>query len=125
MYISPRIKILIGLATAWFVLYPFLHVALSLATMTGMVLASEELLPVILNPVFLVTLFLFQCLAMLILFALQAFYLTHVIKNRNSNDTTRIILGLGVFFMPFVAMPVYFYLFIWRDEPPEWTLAAE
>ena len=31
----------------------------------------------------------------------------------------RIALGLGHLFLPFVAMPIYYYLYIWRGTPPE------
>ena len=54
---------------------------------------------------------------------LLIFYLVHTIKNTKASDSMRIMLGLGHLFLPFVAMPIYFYLYIWRDSPPEWAAA--
>jgi hypothetical protein len=53
----------------------------------------------------------------------MAFYLIHVIRNTKADETVRITLGLGNFFMPFIAMPIYFYLFIWLEDPPGWAAA--
>ena len=33
----------------------------------------------------------------------------------------RIALGLGHLFLPSVAMPIYYYWYIWRETPPEWA----
>ena len=44
-----------------------------------------------------------------------------VIRNTTASESIRIILGIGVFFLPFIAMPVYYYLYIWRDQPPSWA----
>ena len=46
---------------------------------------------------------------------LLVFHLVHTIKNTVANDALRIALELGHIFLPFVAMPVYYYLYIWRD----------
>ena len=53
------------------------------------------------------------------------FYLVHTIKNKNASDSLRIVLGLGHLFLPFVAMPIYYYLYIWRENPPEWAVVKE
>ena len=37
----------------------------------------------------------------------------------------KILVGLGNFFMPFISMPIYYYLYIWRDTPPEWAAAPQ
>lgn len=55
--------------------------------------------------------------------ALTAFYLVHAIRNASAMQAIRIILGVGSFFLSVVAMPIYYYLYIWRDRPPAWALA--
>jgi len=53
---------------------------------------------------------------------LSGFYLAHVIKNKTASDVLRIVFGIGVFYMPFIAMPLYYFVYIWPDSPPEWAL---
>lgn len=46
---------------------------------------------------------------------LLVFYLIHTIKNTRASDAMRITVGPGHLFLPVVAMPVYYYLYIRRD----------
>jgi len=57
-------------------------------------------------------------------FGLSAFYLTHVILNKTGNDIIRVVLGISVFTFPYIAMPVYYFLYIWPENPPKWALAV-
>jgi hypothetical protein len=82
---------------------------------------AEDGFPLFMVPFF--AIFPLHCLTILLQFVLMAFYLVHVIKNTNASETVRIILGIGCFFLPFIAMPIYYYLYIWREEPPEWAVA--
>lgn len=66
-----------------------------------------------------------MCLTVLLDLVLDAVYMIHVIKNTTGSDTIRIILALGIFILPFIAMPVYYYLYIWLDEPPKWAKKPE
>ena len=50
---------------------------------------------------------------------LQIFYITHEIKNKVLTDTFRILLVLGTFFLPYIAMPIYFVAYLWKDNPQE------
>jgi hypothetical protein len=56
---------------------------------------------------------------------LMVFYLVHVIKNTKADETIRILLGVGNYFLPFIAMPIYYYLYVWLDDPPAWAAAKE
>src|SRR5262245_52569146 len=44
-----------------------------------------------------------QCVFLLLTFGTITFYLAHIIKNKTASETTRIILAVGLVFMPFVA----------------------
>jgi hypothetical protein len=132
MTLSKPWKITVGLATLWLVLYPLLFFAVWLIMFIGMpisgIIASsaEGNLPMFIAPFFMLPFFCIFPLHFLTIFialGLMAFYLIHVIKNTKANDTVRIILGVGCFFMPFIAMPVYYYAYIWHDEPPAWATA--
>ena len=50
------------------------------------------------------------------------FYLIHVILNKEGSDTLRILLGVGVFFLQYIAMPFYYFVYIWPETPPEWAI---
>ena len=126
MKLSNPLRIAIGFATVWQALYPLLFLAVWLSMVLGMVgfglapeTAPEEGAPVFL--VAFLAIFPLHCLTMLLQMGLMGFYLVHVIKNTVALDTLRIILGVGLFCMPFIAMPVYYYLYVWLDEPPEWA----
>lgn len=62
-----------------------------------------------------------QCLLLPFAVALTAFYLTHLIRNREGLELYRILLGLGFVFLPFLAMPVYYLLYVWPAQPPAWA----
>ncbi|MBN1303075.1 MAG: hypothetical protein JXA13_01470 [Anaerolineales bacterium] len=127
MQLNKPVKVLIGLATLWFVLYPFLFLIVWLTMAAGLSLgplladAAGMEVPLFSMVPFMAVFPLHLC-TICIQFALLAFYLAHVIKNTEADETVRIILGIGNFYMPFLSMPVYYYAFIWRDTPPEWAL---
>ncbi len=127
MKLSKGVKILIGLGTVWEVIYPFLFIVLWLM-MVGSIFFfsgnSDQGWPVfsVFSGLFAI-IFPVHCFAIVLQFGLIAVYLIHVIKNTAASETVRIILGIGIFFMPFVAMPVYYYVYIWREAPPAWAVA--
>jgi hypothetical protein len=48
--------------------------------------------------------------------ALQVFYLILVVKNKSLSDAMRILFIVGTFFMPFIAMPIYFVGYYWKSD---------
>lgn len=118
MKLNQPIKILVGLGTIWMLLYPLVFVAFILFV---------PLIPLELE-INLSYLF-FNVFGMLIILSLpiqiglMLFYLIHVIKNKTASEVVRIILGIGLFLMPVIAMPVYYFTYIWRDSPPDWAIA--
>jgi hypothetical protein len=54
--------------------------------------------------------------------ATSGFYIAHIIKNKNGLDILRIILGIGSFYLPYLALPVYYFIYIWPDSYPDWAL---
>lgn len=126
MKLSKPLRIAVGFATVWQAFYPLLFLAVWLFIVLGIVgfgfspaYAPEEGIP--LFPVAFLAIFPLHCLTMFLQMGLMVFYLVHVIKNTIASETLRIILGVGLFFMPFVSMPIYYYLYVWLDEPPEWA----
>lgn len=120
MTISKPVKWIVGIATAWSVLNPVLFIALILVLPWDLIVLD----PVIFMDSILVQLALgLLGLTIINQLALMVFYLVHVAKNSAAEESVRIVLGLGFFFMTVVAMPVYYYLYIWRDVPPHWAAA--
>jgi hypothetical protein len=130
MTLGKPIKILVGIATFWYAIYLLLTIAgivlffgyVAVALMAGG--ESVEHLPRLFKEVVLLEWMLPIHLCSLALeVGLLIFYLIHTIKNSKASDAMRIALGLGHLFLPFVAMPIYYYLYIWRETPPEWAVA--
>lgn len=122
MTISKPVKWIVGIATAWSVLNPILFVALVAFVWPWDFLVFDSGSDWLASDIVLFTLILLG-LTVVNQLALMVFYLVHVAKNSAAEESVRIVLGLGFFFMTVVAMPVYYYLYIWRDAPPHWAAA--
>jgi hypothetical protein len=137
MTVSRPVRILVGLATAWVACYPLLILCVILATV-GMAMMGETAGSAIepfvkwlaesefaselgLPSSFFFTILPLQCVTIGLMFALQGFYVIHVLMNKDAPESVRIILGIGVILMSPIAMPIYYYAFLWRSEPPEWA----
>ncbi len=128
MVLSKPTKILLGIGTAWLAIFPAVFVVawmlMSIGMMVIPVLLRDRFSPAVLLlliiPFALVFLLEFATIALQMF--LLVFYLIHIIKNTVAPESLRIIFGVGNFFMPFVSMPIYYYLFIWLDRPPDWAL---
>jgi hypothetical protein len=130
MKLSKPMRVLVGLGTAAYVGAPFVFAALVMVmafVMSFLVLGSSRPEPppefAAVPFVFISVMFPLQCLFIALTLAMLAFYLIHVIKNNAAQETLRIVLGLGFVFLPFIAMPVYFFTYVWPERPPEWALA--
>lgn len=38
-------------------------------------------------------------------------------------STIWVALGIGAFYMPYLALPIYYLIYIWPESSPEWALA--
>jgi hypothetical protein len=130
MTISKPVKYLVGLATFWYALYLLLTVA-GIILLVGYVLAAflaggeavTNLRLLLMQMLSLEIMFPIHFCSLFLEIGLLIFYLVHTIKNTKASDSMRIVLGLGHLFVPFAAMPIYYYLYIWRESPPEWAAA--
>ena len=128
MTITKPVKYLVGIATVWYAVYLFLtivgiilffgYVFLTLLAGGEAVANLRPLFREILSLNFMI--FIHVC-SLSLEVGLLIFYLIHTIKNTKASDAMRIAMGLGHIFLPFIAMPIYYYLYIWRDNPPEWA----
>lgn len=120
MTLTKPIKILIGVLTLLIILVPFVILPLmwGLFMLAGLMIGpspDQVEAPLMVGAMF-IAMPLFM-LYPLVQMALQVFYVIHEVKNKALSDTPRIFFLLGSFFMPYIALPVYFIMHIWRDGP--------
>lgn len=121
MKLNRSLKLLVGGGTFWLLFYPLLFIAIWFLAIPGFMFSPSSETPFSMFSMF-DLIFPVHCLTAIMQFVLMGFYLFHIIKNTLVSDTIRAIFGIGIFFMPFIAMPVYYYFFIWKDSPPNWAL---
>ncbi len=127
MNISKPVKILIGCLTAFAILFPFVVMPAFM-----MFFMSSSGFPFLdpqsftnpsdfqktMFPIMAVFYPLMMCFSHVQL-GLQIFYVIHEIKNKALNDTYRILFAIGTFLLPYVAMPIYFFVYLWKDQSQE------
>jgi hypothetical protein len=126
MKISKAVKILVGVLTLLVVLIPFVlmpAVMLFLMFEAGFPFLDPQDVPSPYDweavlPVLMVFYPLMMCNTLAQL-GLQVFYVIHEIKNKALTDTLRILFVLGNFFLPYLAMPIYFIAYVWKDRGQE------
>ena len=128
MRLSKPVRILVGIASFWYAFYLLLtiigivaffgYVFVTLMVGDETVANLPRLFRDILSLEFMVPI---HVCSLSLEVVLLIFYLIHTIKNTKASDALRIALALGHVFLPFVAMPIYYYLYIWRENPPEWA----
>jgi hypothetical protein len=124
MNINKRVKVAIGIITALVALFPFiiLPALMMIFVFTSgfpfsdpQAINSPEYFNKFLPTFFLVFYPLIMCSSIFQL-ALQVFYVALVIKNKQLTDIIRILFALGMFFMPYIAMPLYFVAYFWNEN---------
>ena len=118
MKLSKTLKVIVGIITAITTLWPFvlpkvwvLFLFVSLASLD--VQSSQSF-------AILFALFLIVPLMVVVSFvqiALPAFYWSHIILNKSAPDATRIMFGIGVFILPWVALPLYYFVHVLPEKP--------
>ena len=126
MKLSNPLKILVGLASGVYMLFPIFLAALWLIAVLSIGFGSNSYRgeP---PPFFFFALFsMFPAIMLvnLLHFILIPFYIIHIIKNNEGSELYRILLCIGLFFMPWLAVPFYFFIYIWPNQPPIWALNA-
>ncbi|MCI0477826.1 MAG: hypothetical protein L0Y55_16415 [Anaerolineales bacterium] len=122
MKLTRNQKYVVGASTLWMLAYPLLFVVMWFAMVASMFVAinARNEPPFAFFGLFM-CIMPFHFLTIGISLALMAFYWAHIIKNVTTSDTLRIIFGIGIFMFGYIAMPIYFYFFVWRDETPAWA----
>ena len=111
----------VGIGTVWVTILPILLIGSWLFVVGSMIVSSATIAgsPATFGLAFLpfIILVLLQCPTLLIQIVLWVVYLNHIIHNVELTDRSRIGLCLGIFFLPFIVMPIYYYQFVRRTRP--------
>jgi hypothetical protein len=132
MKLNKTWKVIIGILTLIAILAPFFYVmgvfmviGESFFLMMGdpSTIPSEEEVFLFMKPIF--YMMPLMMLGSMLQFAMSIFYLIHVILNKEGTDLLRILLGIGAFFLPYIAMPFYYFVYIFPETPPDWALVKK
>jgi len=111
MQLSRPMKVCIGLLTVWPILYMGVFF---LFVFSNFFLAStNQGGPGLMNSFGL--LFGLHCCTMLLILGLMVFYVVHIVKATFEKTEMKIIWLILVLLGGMIAMPVYWYLYIWRE----------
>lgn len=118
------LKTLLGVATGLYLLMPVLAIGVWFLTfpMTAFFSIRNNSEPPIL---FFVGFALFMATMLftnLLHFIIVPTYIVLLLRNNSAQEIIRIILGIGLFFIPFLAAPIYFLIYILPTNPPGWAL---
>ena len=125
MKLNKSIKILIGLGTAFNLLTPLLAILVWLTSIFSAVLGTNNYggEPTWLIFIFFLVFFPLMLLAGFTSIVLIPIYLIHIIKNSQGKDSYRVLTAIGLHYLPWLAMPFYFFVYIWPENPPVWALS--
>ncbi len=125
MKISQAARIILGLLTLWVLIYPFIFgVAWILFIIFVSAPQNQTSTAAYTIPFFLLPFFVLFFASVFIQVGLQAFYLVHLIVNKAGNDVVKAILGVGIFLFTYLALPIYYFVYLLPDQPPSWALAS-
>ena len=127
MNINKPTKIIIGILTIFGIFFPFViapALMMFFVFSSGFPFFDPQSVPnpyeiqKTMFPVMMVFYPVMMCFGVVQL-GLQVFYIIHEIKNKALTDTFRILFAIGTFFLPYIAMPIYFIAYLWKDNPQE------
>lgn len=107
-------KILLGLATLW----PFIYMILFVAFVFSMILwapSSEGQKSGV--PLSFAVFMVFHVLTMLWMVGLTIIYMVDVFRNERVEKDYKVLWAVVIFMGNMFAMPIYWYLYLWREPP--------
>ena len=105
-------KILLGLASLWplvYIVFFFIFVLSSFFFLSSS--AGQGVGP----PVSFMVIFLLHLLTMLWIMALTVFYIVNVFRNERVDKDKKALWAVVLFMGNMIAMPIYWYLYIWKE----------
>ncbi|REJ76431.1 MAG: hypothetical protein DWQ47_12570 [Acidobacteria bacterium] len=109
-------KKLLGFLTAW----PFAWILLFVVAIFGIIIVDPGGDPGAVFGVGALLFVLIHALTIFLIIALQVFYIVNVFKNENVKKEHQVVWVIALFFGGLFAMPIYWYLNIWREQEDEY-----
>jgi len=110
---NKTIKLLLGLLTVW----PFAYLILFFVVILSMIFfAGAE--PGAGPPPAIALIFPLHILTMLVSLALTVFYMVNVFRNDRVEKDKKVLWAVVLFLGNAIAMPIYWYLYIWKEAQP-------
>ncbi len=112
---SKPVKVILGIATLW----PFVYLLVFMGFWLYMVLwgvSHQESTKEI--PVVFIGVFILHFITMIWTWGLLAIYICNVFKNDRVATDKKALWAVVLFFGNMIAMPIYWYLYIWREDEP-------
>ena len=106
-------KILLGLATLWPLVYMVLFFVFILSTFFFLSTSTSQEF----GSVSFMVVFLLHLLTMLWITALTIFYIVNVFRNERVDKDKKVLWAVVLFMGNMIAMPIYWYLYIWKESP--------
>src|SRR5687768_1551596 len=115
LVLGRKSKLLLGLATCWPILYLGIFISF---IVVNVFLGSFRSRPGSDGPptAFLV-IFALHFLTILWIFALFAIYVTYLFRTDRVKEDKKALWAVVLFMGNMIAMPIFFYLYVWRDPP--------
>jgi hypothetical protein len=111
---SKTIKLLLGLVTIW----PFAYLILFFITIFSLVFFSWGAETSGGPPRLIALIFPLHLLTMLVIMALTVFYMVNVFRNERVVKDQKVLWAVVLFLGNVLAMPIYWYLYIWKEGQP-------
>ena len=104
-------KILLGLASLWPFVYMILFFVFILASFFLSASGGQQSGP----PLLFLIIFPLHLLTMLWIMALTVFYMVNVFRNERVDKDKKVLWAVVLFMGNIIAMPIYWYLYIWKE----------
>jgi hypothetical protein len=117
MHIKKRTKVLLGVLTAWPIVYTvFFIVTLISFILTGFKEPGTDGMPPMLKVIIAL-----HILTMLVIIGLAVFYIVFIFKTDYVEESKKTFWVVVIFIGNMIAMPIFWYLYIWRMPAKEKT----
>ena len=111
-------KVLLGLGTAWPLLWMFIFMGAIFYQVFSGAFAGRPSGPHAGPPPLFMLLFAGHFLTILLTFGLLVIYMIHLFRSDRVAQDKKALWAVVLFMGNMVAMPVYFYFYVWKDPPP-------
>ncbi len=105
---SKKAKILLGIGS----ILPIIWLPFFILGVIGITLMPNENI----MPFLIIILILGHFIAIFTLIGMMVFYVIKVIQNKSMSTENKVFWCLGLFFGTFIAVPIYWYIHIWRGK---------